>query len=101
MKSEIERRRHGRAVKVLGRPSDQRKRISGLSMIATRKFVAFRQCLTALALISSLVLGTAIAYAETITVIGADGAPGSPGGDAVANAGPGPGPDPTNTANAF
>src|SRR5262245_35688126 len=102
MKSEIDRRRHRRAVNPLGHASDQRKRVSGLSMMATRKFLASRQYLTALSLISSVVLGCATAYAETVTVTGADGTPGSPnGGDAIANAGPGPGPDPTNTANAF
>src|SRR5262249_16465093 len=102
MKSDIERRRQRRAVNTLGHAIDQRERFSGLSMIATRKFLTSRQCLTALFLISSLVLASATARAETVTVTGADGVPANPnGGDAVANAGPGPGPDPTNTANAF
>src|SRR5262245_21538668 len=102
MESGIERRRDRRAANTLCHAGDQRKRVSRLSMIATKKFLAFRQCLAVLALISSVVLGCATAYAETVTVTGADGTPGSPnGGDAIANAGPGPGPDPTNTANAF
>src|SRR5215472_16655890 len=103
MKSKIERRRDRRAVNTLGHASDQRKRVSGLSMIATRKFLAFRQCLSAPALILFLVaLGCATAYAEDVTVTGANGVQGSlNGGDAIANAGPGPAPDATNTANAF
>jgi poly(3-hydroxybutyrate) depolymerase len=86
MKSEIERRRHGRAVKMLGHPSDQRKRVSGLSLIATRKFLASRQYLTALSLIASLVLASATAHAETVTVIGANGVP-SPGSPIPGGAG--------------
>jgi hypothetical protein len=102
MKSDIERRQHRCARNAI----DQRERVSGLSTIATRKFLVSQQCLSALALISCLVLGTPTAYAETVTVTGANGTVlppgiGTPGGDAVANAGPGPGPDPTNTANAF
>src|SRR5215471_8643205 len=97
MKSEIERRQCRRAVNALGHAIDQCERVSGLSMIVR----ASRQYLTALFLISSLVLGTATAYAETVTVTGADGAvPGGAGSDAIANAGPGPGPDASNTANA-
>jgi hypothetical protein len=76
-------------------------------MIATRKFLASRQCLTALSLISSLLLASATAHAETITVTGANGTPspappipGGVGSDATASAGPGPGPDASNTANA-
>jgi hypothetical protein len=38
-----------------------------------------------------VVLATTTAHAETVTVTGADGAPGMNGSDAVANAGPGPG----------
>src|SRR5215471_11766665 len=108
MKSETERRHDGRAVKMLGHASDRGQRVSGLSLIATRKFLASRQCLPALALISSLALASATAHAETVTVIGADGAPspGSPipggaGSDAIANAGPGPGPDASNMARAY
>jgi hypothetical protein len=63
-------------------------------------FYKLASAVLALALISFLVLATTISYAETVTVTGADGAPGMPGSDAVAIAGPGPGPDPTNTANA-
>src|SRR5262249_49510711 len=55
LKSDTERRRQRRAVNALGHASDERKRLSGLSMIASVKYLAARQCLSALALILSLV----------------------------------------------
>jgi hypothetical protein len=85
MKSDIERRRRARNERAWSRPIKARA-FGGASMIATKKFLASRQCLAALALISFLVLATTTSYAETITVIGADGAPGMPGSDAVATA---------------